>query len=111
LSLVDRESIGTVLAESFFNDIYTIKDLNRLLKNFYRTFDESYFQRKCADFHLPQDQRLKEFSTGMKAKLKTLTALSHEAQLNPPADSMSARAMKFWTYCRTTSSTTRNAAS
>ena len=81
LSLADRESIGTVLAESFFNDIYTIKDLNRLLKNFYRKFDESYFLRKCDDFHLPKDQRLKEFSTGMKAKLKTLTALSHEALL------------------------------
>ena len=81
LSLADRESIGTVLAESFFNDIYTIKDVNRLLKSFYRKFDESYFLRKCADFHLPKDQKLKEFSTGMKAKLKTLTALSHGAQL------------------------------
>lgn len=81
LSLADRESIGTVLAESFFNDIYTIKDVNRLLKSFYRKFDESYFLHKCADFHLPQDQKLKEFSTGMKAKLKTLAALSHGAQL------------------------------
>lgn len=81
LSLADRESIGAVLAESFFNDIYTIKDVNRLLKSFYRKFDENYFLRKCADFHLPKDQRLKEFSTGMMAKLKTLTALSHGAQL------------------------------
>ena len=70
LSLADRESIGTVLAESFFNDIYTIKDVNRLLKSFYRKFDESYFLRKCSDFHLPKDQRLKEFSTGMKGKLR-----------------------------------------
>ena len=81
LAVAHRESIGTVLAESYSNEIYTIKVLNRLLKNFYRKFDESYFLRKCDDFHLPKDQRLKEFSTGMKAKLKTLTALSHEALL------------------------------
>lgn len=81
LSLADRESIGTVLAESFFNDIYTIKDVNRLLKSFYRNFDESYFLAQCAAFGLPDKQPLKQFSTGMKAKLKTLTALSHGAQL------------------------------
>ena len=72
---------GTVLAESFFNDIYTIRDLNRLLKSFYRKFDESYFLAQCAAFGLPDKQLLKQFSTGMKAKLKTLTALSHGAQL------------------------------
>ena len=81
LSLADREDIGTVLAESFFNDIYTIRDLNRLLKSFYRKFDESYFLAQCAAFGLPDKQPLKQFSTGMKAKLKTLTALSHGAQL------------------------------
>jgi len=81
LSLTDREDIGTVLAESFFNDIYTIRDLNRLLKSFYRKFDESYFLAQCAAFGLPDKQPLKQFSTGMKAKLKTLTALSHGAQL------------------------------
>lgn len=81
LSSKDKEKIGTVLSDSFFNPVFTIKDINRLLKNFYQDYDETYFLTKCEQFNLPLKQKIKEFSTGMKAKLKTLTALSHQAQI------------------------------
>ena len=32
-------------------------------------------------FHLPMDKKIKDFSTGMKAKLKVLVAVSHHAKL------------------------------
>ena len=32
-------------------------------------------------FGLPMDKKLKDFSTGMKAKLKVITAISHRAKL------------------------------
>lgn len=77
----DKEKIGTVLSDSFFNEIYTVKDINLLLKSFYKNYDESYFSAMCQQFNLPLEQKIKEFSTGMKAKLKTITALSHKAQI------------------------------
>lgn len=81
LSSKDKEKIGTVLSDSFFSPAFTIKDINRLLKNFYQEYDESYFLTKCQEFNLPLNQKIKEFSTGMQGKLKTLTALSHKAQI------------------------------
>lgn len=81
LTSKNKEKIGTVLSDSFFSPAFTIKDINRLLKNFYQEYDESYFLTKCQEFNLPLNQKIKEFSTGMQGKLKTLTALSHKAQI------------------------------
>ncbi|WP_192981207.1 ABC transporter ATP-binding protein [Marinilactibacillus psychrotolerans] len=81
LTSENKEKIGTVLSDSFFSPAFTIKDINRLLKNFYQEYDESYFLTKCQEFNLPLNQKIKEFSTGMQGKLKTLTALSHKAQI------------------------------
>ncbi|MFJ1626449.1 ATP-binding cassette domain-containing protein [Marinilactibacillus psychrotolerans] len=81
LTSENKEKIGTVLSDSFFSPAFTIKDINRLLKNFYQEYEESYFLTKCQEFNLPLNQKIKEFSTGMQGKLKTLTALSHKAQI------------------------------
>lgn len=35
---------------------------------------------KCGKLELPIDQKVKNFSTGMQAKLKLLLAMSHEAE-------------------------------
>lgn len=81
LTSENKQKIGTVLSDSFFSPAFTIKDINRLLKKFYQEYDESYFLTKCQEFNLPLNQKIKEFSTGMQGKLKTLTALSHKAQI------------------------------
>ena len=47
----------------------------------YPEFDETWFMRECRELRLPEGKQLKEFSNGMKAKLRVLTALSHKAQL------------------------------
>ena len=39
------------------------------------------FEEKCRKFQIPDNKKLKEFSTGMKAKLKVLVAMSHHAEL------------------------------
>ena len=39
------------------------------------------FEKRCSLFSIPMDKKLKEFSTGMKAKLKVLTATSFDARL------------------------------
>lgn len=76
-----REKIGTVLSDAFFNGLFTIKDIHQLLKKSYSTYDSTYFLSQCQNFRLPDNQAIKEFSTGMLAKLKILTALSHQSDL------------------------------
>lgn len=77
----DRENIGVVLSDSGFSGYLTIKDIIPVLKNLYSNFDHSFFLEQINRFQLPMDKKLKDFSTGMKVKLKVLVAISHNAKL------------------------------
>jgi ABC-2 type transport system ATP-binding protein len=77
LDVHDKEKLGVVLAESGFSEYLKVKALVPILKNMYPAFDEGWFQKKCEEFHLPMDKKLKDFSTGMKAKLKVLSAVAN----------------------------------
>ncbi len=78
---LDKEDLGVVLADSGFNGYLTIADFVPVLARMYHRFDREGFLKKCRRFDLPIDQRIKEFSTGMKQKLQVLAAISHEASL------------------------------
>ena len=47
----------------------------------YHSFDENYFIKQSENLKLPMNKKIKEFSTGMKAKLRVLTAMTHHAKL------------------------------
>lgn len=81
LTNLDKEELGVVLAEAGFSGYLTIKDVVSILGSMYREFDKEIFIEKCQRFGLPMNKKIKEFSTGMKAKLKVLTAMSHNAKL------------------------------
>lgn len=81
LSNSDKQRIGVVLSDSGFSGYLRVKDLLPILKGFYNEFKEGYFLEQCEHFGVPLDQKIKEFSTGMKAKLKVLAAISHGAEL------------------------------
>lgn len=81
LTISDKEDIGVVLAENTFSCMLTIKDIIAIMKAMYRRFDKEQFVQKCEKYQLPFDKQIKEFSTGMKAKLKLLTAMSYDAKL------------------------------
>lgn len=81
LEPVDKEKIGVVLADSGFSGYLTVKDLLPVLDNMYEKFDKNDFIKKCKNFSLPLDKRIKDFSTGMKRKLQVLAAVSHEAEV------------------------------
>lgn len=81
LTAADKQKLGVVLSDSGFSGYLSIQDLIPILKNLYPDFDESFFLKNVNKFGLPLKQKTKEFSTGMKAKLKVLTAISHNAQL------------------------------
>ena len=57
------------------------EDIIRILRNSYESFDEGFFRDYCGKNGLPMDKRIKDFSTGMKAKLRVLTAITHNAEL------------------------------
>lgn len=77
----DRQKLGVVLSDSGFSTYLTVHDITRILKNMYTEYNQNWFLQQCKHFGLPLHQKIQEFSTGMKAKLKVLVALSHNASL------------------------------
>lgn len=81
LDQTDRQQIAAVLSDSGFSGYLTIRDIIPILVHMYRRFDREYFQHQVKRFDLPENKMVKEFSTGMKAKLKLLAALGSRAKL------------------------------
>lgn len=77
----DRENLGVVLSDSGFSGYLTPRDYLPVLKEMYHNFQEDYWKEQLQKLKLPLDKKIKDFSTGMKAKFKILTALSHQAKL------------------------------
>lgn len=76
-----KEEIGVVLPESTFSRYLKVKQIVPVMKELYSRFDREYFQEQCRRFSIPEDKVLKEFSTGMLAKLKILLALSYRPRI------------------------------
>ena len=81
LKTKEKEKIGAVLADSGFSGYLTVKDIIPIMGAMYSEFSKEAFEEKCRRFQIPFDKQIKEFSTGMKAKLKVLLALSYNAKL------------------------------
>lgn len=77
----DKEELGVVLSDSGFSGYLKIKDIIPILQNMYSKFDKSLFIEQAQKFQLPMNKQIKEFSTGMKAKLKVILAISHDSKL------------------------------
>lgn len=77
----DKQKLGVVLSDSGFSGYLAIDDIIPILKNLYNDFDSLFFLKQIEKFGLPRNKKIKEFSTGMKAKLKVLVAISHNAKL------------------------------
>lgn len=77
----DKEQLGVALSDSGFSMMLNLEDIVKILKSMYRSFDEKFFREQCKEQGLPFDKTLKDFSTGMKAKLRVLVAISHAAKL------------------------------
>ena len=81
LAGAEKEKIGVALGGSGFSGYLSIEDVIGILKKMYRSFDEEYFRNNCRYQRLPFDKQIKDFSTGMRAKLRVLVAISHKADL------------------------------
>lgn len=81
LNQKDREKIGVVLAGSSFYDGLNVRQIASVMEQMYPQFSGGEFLKLCGRFGLPGDKKLREFSTGKSAKLKLLTAISHNPRL------------------------------
>ena len=81
LTKEEREKIGIVLDDSFFLPILNVNDINKLMKNFYHNWNEKLYYETIKKFKIPCNKPLKEFSSGMKMKIKVLCAIAHEPKL------------------------------
>lgn len=81
LTAADKKKLGVILSDSGANEYLNIRDIAAVLKGFYHEFHKNDFLEKCRKYQLPVDQKIKDFSTGMRAKLKLLIAVSHGADL------------------------------
>lgn len=76
-----KNKIGFVYSENYFNDKWTIKKLEKIIAPFYDAWDHALFAHYIKYFNLPYEQKIREFSTGMKMKLSLSLAFAHHADL------------------------------
>ena len=76
-----KEDVGVVLDDSFLSEYLTPCDINKIMKKIYKNWDEKLYFKYIEDFKLPKDKISKEYSSGMKMKLKIATAISHNPKL------------------------------
>ena len=76
-----KKEIGVVLDDSFLSDYLTAKQINSIIKDAYKNWNENKFYDLLKQFNLPTDKLVKDFSSGMKMKLKIATAISHNPKL------------------------------
>jgi len=78
---VKKEEMGVALAESSFSSYLNLSDIASIMSKLYKNFDKKQFLDVCEKSNLPLKKAIKEFSTGMKAKVRVLVAMSHSAKL------------------------------
>lgn len=81
LAPAEKAQFGVALSDSGFCSVLHVEDVAKVMKKMYRDFDENAFLEKCKAMNLPMKKQIKDFSTGMKARLRVLVAMSHGAKL------------------------------
>ncbi len=76
-----KKRISVVFDELPFQDIFSAKQIARILCDIYPKWDNQVYEGYLERFQLPMKKKVGEFSKGMKMKLQIATALSHGAEL------------------------------
>ena len=77
---VKRET-GVVFDQCSFPEVFTARDVERMLSGIYPSWDGKLYQAYLERFGLPLQRAVKHFSKGMKMKLSITCALAHRPRL------------------------------
>ena len=72
----EKEELGVVLAEAGFSGYLKGKDVEAVLARLYPRFEAEKFHLMCDRYQIPLNKFIKEYSTGTKAKLNLIIALT-----------------------------------
>jgi len=76
-----KRRVGHVADGQKMYEFYTVEELCDFVSVFYPTWNRKLQDELIDRFELPRDQRIAEFSRGMKAQAALVLALSHEPEL------------------------------
>lgn len=64
-----------------YPDMLTPKQLGKVFKNIYSSWNRKKYEELLKKFNLPSDKKIKQFSKGMKMKYAVSVAFSHNSKL------------------------------
>ena len=76
-----KDEVGVVFDTCNFHEVFTARDVERVLSGVYSTWDSGLFQSYLERFQLPLRTAVKSFSKGMKMKFSIVCALAHRPRL------------------------------
>jgi ABC-2 type transport system ATP-binding protein len=76
-----KEQIGVVFDDLRVPNKLTIKDINKVFKTIFQTWDSDQFFSLIDQFELPQTNMINTFSRGMRMKTALAIALAHDSKL------------------------------
>lgn len=76
-----KSKIGFVYDENYYYEDLTITEMKNMVAPFYKSWDNSTYEKYVKYFALPSNKKIKELSKGMKMKFSLAIALSHKAEL------------------------------
>lgn len=73
--------VGAVFEDAFFYELLSPAEVGSCLQRLQPGFDKEYYRQLLAEFELPPAKKSKDFSRGMRTKLRLAAALAHHPKL------------------------------
>ena len=77
----ERSQIGIAYTDVFFNGEYSVPSIRRILAAAYKNFNGAEYDRMISRFGIPKKGKIRNLSTGELAKLRFISAMTHDAKL------------------------------
>lgn len=77
----ERSLIGIAYTDIFFNGEYKVSSVRKVLRSAYKNFNAKEYDRMIERFNIPLGGKIRNLSTGELAKLRFISAMTHDAKL------------------------------